>query len=111
MMVNRGSTATVVQSYLFLNPLIDKESMYSNSMKLIRVAKKVINLNIKKPKSFRLVAIQVCPHVVNTLLQPPTLQTAEQIIETMAIFDTVSIFAQISVVMYGVMNKKNIPVP
>ena len=72
-------------------------------MRLFRVTQKVLNLNIKRPKSIRTVAIQVCPHVVNSLLQPPTLQTATQIIETMAVVDTVSIGVQVLIVM---LNKK-----
>ena len=72
-------------------------------MKLIRVTRRVINLNIKRPRSLRTIAIQVCPHIVNTLLQPPTLQSVEQLCETVAVFDTVSIGVQVLIVM---MNKK-----
>jgi len=103
MMVKRGYIVIDAKSYLFLNPLIDKKSMYSRSMKIFRVTKRVLNLNIKRPRSFRTIAIQVCPIVVDTLLQPPTLQTVTQLIETMAIVDTVSIGVQVLIVM---MNKK-----
>ena len=72
-------------------------------MRIFSAIRKVVNLNIKRPKSIRTVAIQVCPHVVNTLLQPPTLQTVTQLIETMAVFDTVSIGVQVLIV---VTNKK-----
>jgi hypothetical protein len=70
-------------------------------MRVLRAAKKVFNLNIRRPRSFRTIAIQVFPHLVNTALQPPTLQTVEQLAESIAIFDSVSLAVQIAVVVIG----------
>ena len=101
MMGTRGFTAIDVVNYQYQNQQIDKKSMYSKSMRVIRAARKVLALNIRKPRSPRSLVIQVFPHVINALHDPPTLHTAEQMIESVAIFDSVSLTVQIGIVLFG----------
>jgi len=68
---------------------------------LCRATRKVLRLNMRRPRSHRTIAIQVLPHVVNAVLQPPSIDTLEQLATTMAVFDTVSITAQVGIVLYG----------
>jgi len=72
-------------------------------MKVIRAARRVLSLNIRKPKSVRIVVIQVFPHVINSLIDPPTIQTAEELIRNIAVYDSMSILVQIAFVT---INKK-----
>jgi hypothetical protein len=68
---------------------------------LCRATRKVIRLNMRRPRSCRSIVIQVLPHVVNAVIQPPSIDTLEQLATTMVVFDTVSITAQVGIVLYG----------
>jgi len=101
MMVKNGFIVTGAANYQFQSPQIDRKSMYFKSMRVLRAAKKVLALNIRKPRSSRSIVIQVFPHVINALHDPPTLHTAEQMLESVAIFDSVSLAVQIGIVLIG----------